>query len=404
VDLEPGQSTSRPYYCSVGAPTPASFTPLAQSYYISIVEPSGLLYGSELALADILQGLDRSQFRTEVILPACAPLVPRLSSMGVRSLELLPASPVRRTRFVKVLSYLRVMRHWSTARPHLIYVNQAGIFRPIAAIAKCLRLPLVCQVQTLEDARWVSGMGWLHRQAPTFIANSQFIASETHVPRERLSVLYQGYRYKGLKQSHKPRHETESFEIGLLGRICESKGHYLMVSAAKLVRARTPKRLHIRFIGSAPSATEQRRIEAFVREYGVTDMIEFRGYRSDIAGELAQLDLVVIPSLGEAYGRVFFEAAEAEVPVLLAASGGLDELSRHFGVGERFTDWRADDLANALERVVTKYPTVRRAFVSAAKQMLNALNFDAYLAICSDILRRACRGEATSIKWLGNLK
>ncbi len=368
---------------------------------IAVVEPSGLLYGSELALLDILEGLDRSEFKTEVHLPPGAPLKPRLKAIGVSALETLPPLRPVRHKVLKLGRYLTLARRWWWDRPDLVYVNQAGILRPIAAIAALLRLPVVCQVQTVEDARWVGRVR--HGTGPVrgFICNSRFTAGELRVPREKLCVLYQGYRFKGLRQLPKSRSSKEPFVAGVLGRICASKGHYLLLEALRMLKAQGERNLRCRFIGAAPTPLDQQKIEALANQSGVAELVQFRGYQTDLPVELAELDFMVIPSLSETFGRILFEAAEAERPVLLSDCGGLGELSRHFGIGERFAVGRAEALAQGLIRMMGHYDEKKAAFAPAARRMLSSLDLKEYIAVCSRILRRAASGHPVAIQWFG---
>src|ERR1035437_2733084 len=205
---------------------------------VSIVEPSGLLYGSELAFLEILEALDRSRFSAEVVLPAGSPFSERLRAVGVPFLELLRPMAHRASRLKKLLTYWRLAEHWRLQRPDLIYVNQGGILRPIAAIAKRFKLPLLCQIQTLADARWVSNLAGTHTQVSAFVCNSRFIAAQCRLPKDRLSIVYLGYNPKGLGREWVARPPPPArLDVGLLGRICETKGHYLVIEAARRMKA-----------------------------------------------------------------------------------------------------------------------------------------------------------------------
>ncbi len=165
---------------------------------VSVVEPSGQLYGSELALLDILEEINHAKFQIEVILPQCSPFETPLRNAQIQTLDLLPSQLQHRPRWRKTWSYLRLAWHWKQRRPDLIYVNQGGILRPVTAIARKLQLPVICQVQTVEDSKWVSTLPYCHEQVLAFICNSQYVSATTRVPSERLSTIYQGYKHKGL--------------------------------------------------------------------------------------------------------------------------------------------------------------------------------------------------------------
>lgn len=367
---------------------------------VSIVEPSGLLYGSELALLDILECLNRTRFAPEVILPHQSALSERLRAADIPFRELLFPMAHQTAKIRKAVTYLNLAQYWWRHRPDLIYVNQGGILRPVAAIAKWLNLPILCQVQTLADARWVSGLPAIHKQVSTFVCNSRFIRAEIKVPPARLSLLYQGYKPKGLSGKWREAPQRP-LQIGLLGRICETKGHYLLVEVARRLKEASTSAYHFRFIGDAATVAERKRIQDLVTAKGLADLIEFRGYRTDIGAELASLDLLAIPSIGEALGRVFFEAAEARLPVLMSADGGLAELSANFGVGVLFKTGSASDFLAKLKEIHARYAAVAQRFSVAAESMLATLDLGAYVRVIEQLLAGAAARHTVALTWLG---
>jgi glycosyltransferase involved in cell wall biosynthesis len=281
-------------------------------------------------------------------------------------------------------------------------VNQGGILRPVAAIARRLRIPILCQVQTLEDARWVSGLESCHPNVASFVCNSQFVAAQCHVPKDRLSTIYYGYKPKGLRREWAASRGTPSrVAVGLLGRICESKGHYLVIEVARRMKAAGLPPIHFRFVGEAPTGEERAKVRGLVESAGLTDWIDFRGYQANLAEEFGAKDILVVPSQAEPFGRVFCEAAEAGVPVLLADSGGLGELSRRFQCGERFQAGDVDDFVIQLTRMAADPGQCRHEFQPGAARMLSSLDMTKYLAVMKDLIHRSAQGLPVSVTWLG---
>lgn len=368
--------------------------------HVGIVEPSGLAYGSELSLLDILARLDRSRFEPEVILPRSSPFSEKLRAANIPFRELLSPVAHQTGKLGRALDYVNLAQHWWRNRPDLVYVNQGGILRPIALIARGLNLPLICQVQTLEDARWVSSLTGAHKQVFAFVCNSKFIEAETKVPKDRVSMLYLGYKMKGLP-SIKRRDEHGPLEVGLLGRICESKGHYLVVEAARRLKMANSTDYHFRFIGDAPTVPERKRIQDLVSTQELGQLIEFRGYKTDLGEELAALDLMVIPSLAEPFGRIYLEAAEARLPVLVSDGGGLGELARHFHAGALFSSGNVDDFLEKLTDIRANYESHRQEFALAAERMLASLDLDEYVKVIEGMLMQTALRQPSAVVWRG---
>lgn len=368
---------------------------------IGILEPAGMLYGSELALLDILEHLDRSRFLPEVVLPRRSAFTESLRKANIPFREALVPMAHQAGRIKKVPAYLRLALHWWRKRPDVVYVNQGGILRPAAAIARWLDLPLVCQIQTLEDARWVSSLSGIHHEVSSFVCNSHFMAAETKVPKDRLSMLYYGYRMKGLPVN-KRRGVGKPLEVGLLGRICESKGHYLLVEVARRLKAANCSDFHFRFIGDAATSAGRDRIQNLVVSEGIGHLIEFRGYRTDIASELSALDLMAIPSIAEPFGRIYCEAVEARLPVLVSDGGGLGELVRHFRAGLLFASSDAGDFLEKLFEMRLHYAVHRSEFERAAEPLLSSLSMDSYVNVMAQLLESVALRQSVSVVWEGN--
>ncbi|HEY3854628.1 MAG TPA: glycosyltransferase [Verrucomicrobiae bacterium] len=225
----------------------------------------------------------------------------------------------------------------------------------------------------------------------------------TQVPSNRLSTIYYGYKHKRLARSvRQPFDSSRPLRVGLLGRICPSKGHHLLVEAANKLKKQALGQFQFRFIGDALNLDELSSIKGLIARLDVEDAIEFRGYRSDIAAELANLDVLAVPSIAEPFGRILCEAAEASLPVLVSDSGGLGELSWRFDVGLRFRGGDSEDLARQLQSIRSDYSEIESRFKPAAQRLLSALNLSDYIARIEELLNTAAAGKSTSIEWLGS--
>ncbi len=165
--------------------------------------------------------------------------------------------------------------------------------------------------------------------------------------------------------------------IGAYGRFCEQKGFDLLIRAH---RSGWMPDTQLVIGGFGPD-------EAALRALAAGDpMIRFVGRVGDVAGFLAQVDAVAVPSRWEAYGMVANEAREAGRALLVAPVDGLPEQVGGAGFTVDFTDpaamlrsmaaLRGADLATlgAAGRAATQNSGARRAGQWAA--LLNRLTTD----------------------------
>jgi glycosyltransferase involved in cell wall biosynthesis len=82
-------------------------------------------------------------------------------------------------------------------------------------------------------------------------------------------------------------------------------------------------------IGAALFGEEEyeRKLRVLTIELGLSDAVEFAGFRTDIHEHIAQLDIVVHASTtGEPFGQVIIEAMAAGKPVVATNGGGVPEI------------------------------------------------------------------------------
>ncbi|BAM02566.1 glycosyltransferase [Phycisphaera mikurensis] len=130
-----------------------------------------------------------------------------------------------------------------------------------------------------------------------------------------------------------------------VGRLCEQKGQHLLVEAvARLAEGGSPVRL--RLVGDGPMRAD---LEAFARERGVADRVEFTGNASAeaVRGHLLDARAMALPSFAEGLPVVLMEALALGRPVISTYIAGIPELV-DAGCGWLVPAGDADALAEAM--------------------------------------------------------
>lgn len=128
--------------------------------------------------------------------------------------------------------------------------------------------------------------------------------------------------------------DSETFCVGVVGRISQAEGSFDFIRAAKLVKSHFPTAKFLMIGGGAHSQDFFRTLKGqLIRKLNIVDNYEkitqtlvqqlgmekdfiFIGYRNDIVNVYSALDMVVIPSDMGAIGRQGFEAAACGKPVI----------------------------------------------------------------------------------------
>jgi L-malate glycosyltransferase len=130
--------------------------------------------------------------------------------------------------------------------------------------------------------------------------------------------------------------------LGLIAQITPWKGHTRAVRILARLREHHPE-AHLLIAGETKFVTPSTRFDnraydlelrSLVSELGLTDAVHFLGEREDVERIMAALDVLLVPSTEEPFGRTVIEAMAMGVPVIGTDAGGPAELLRagHDGV------------------------------------------------------------------------
>lgn len=142
--------------------------------------------------------------------------------------------------------------------------------------------------------------------------------------------------------------------IGLVGRLDKAKGQHLLLEAAKNLKQSGIENFKIILIGEEtrhePGTLQK--LKDYVETQGLKDQVIFTGFRSDIDRIAASLDVMVMASDGETFGRVVIEGMAAGVPVIATDAGGVPDIIDDGITGLLFPPKDAEKLSKALMKMI----------------------------------------------------
>lgn len=155
------------------------------------------------------------------------------------------------------------------------------------------------------------------------------VVVRTRVPPDRISVISNALvldQYVPDRHANAFRRELgvgpDTLLIANIGRLSPEKGQFEFLRAAGEVVRRYANVKFI-LIGVGP---DREKLERFVVENGLLNVVVFTGFRQDMIHIYNSLDLVVQSSLTEGMPNVVLEALLMEVPVIATDVGGTAEI------------------------------------------------------------------------------
>ncbi|MDQ1633903.1 MAG: hypothetical protein QOJ32_712 [Frankiaceae bacterium] len=312
-----------------------------------MAHPFDDLYGSDRMFLQAVAALAGSGWSPMVALPGNGPLAAAVRDLGV------PVTAVD-------VPVLRRAALTPTGLPVLAGRSAVAAVRLAALIRDCGRPPVY--VNTLTAPTWLTAarlagvpgiahvheaeqhlarpvrraLAWPLLQARTVIANSGVTAAllTSDVPRlaRRTVVVPNGVPALSVSPA-RPVLEGP-VRLLVIGRLSPRKAPHVAIRVLGELRSggldATLTLVGDVFSGYEWYADELRRL---VAELGLTDVVTFSGFQSDVAPFVAACDVVLLPSEGESFGNVAVEALSAERPVVASDVQGLAEVLRHDRTG-----------------------------------------------------------------------
>jgi glycosyltransferase involved in cell wall biosynthesis len=335
---------------------------------VLVVEPAGLLGGSERALLDLLSHVDDTRFDVMVVAPAGSPFVDELRPLGVR-VAAAPLALLHLRGFpARAMALAALTTLMIRFRPHVVHVNQAGMMRLVALASRVVHAPVLCHVRLLEDARTINRRASRSARATQMVGISNAVVAELTrneaIARQRVECVrdpldQEDIRKAGGAASRRsiraavgiPDH---AIVVAMVGRVCEDKRQALLIEAAELS---SHSDVYYLIVGGDPPRASNRpsyreRLQQHVRTSPLSKRVLFTGMRTDVPALMMASDVVVMASEEEAFGRVLLEALTLGKPIVAPAAGGPGEIAGDDERGLTFAPGDAVDLARCIDGVI----------------------------------------------------
>lgn len=316
---------------------------------MSTLTPKTILYlntsscigGAERSLLEILQFIDKFKIHPIIACPTEGVLPSRIREMGI---------DIHFSRFeslrnpVKFISEIRELQIFAQNNDvSLIHSNSTLSAKHAMFLGKILKVPTVAHIRDFVPATDLFFRIWLYFIDRVVAISKSVERSLRHpcIP-NCTQLIYNGVDTERFVPSHDAAAirrlldlPSDNLLVGTIGRFGADKGMASFVDAAHLILQEFP---HVRFVvvGDAVFSENihyQDEAVQKIMDLHIKDHVLCMGNREDVHEIMAALDIIVVPSLREPFGRVAAEAGACGKPVVASAVGGLAEIVRDSETG-----------------------------------------------------------------------
>ncbi len=375
--------------------------PTYRQLRVCYLDHTAKLSGGEIALARLLETIDRKAIDPWVILAEDGSLAERLRAIGIR-VDVVPLSDtvldvrkdsVQSGIFSKVGLILQVLAYGfkvaaliRTQPVDIIHTNSLKSDIYGILVSRLCRVPLIWHIRDHIDVTYlpsfaVKMMRFLAARVPAFvIANSQSTLDQLHLAVAKPGavvpsgvdpqgeVVYDGIAF-GIPPLASDTLMTGPLRIAIVGRLAGWKGQHIFLEAAsKLVEAGIDAQFLIAGTAMFGEDSYVADLHSQVDRLGLQGKVQFLGHVDPIEAFLPTVSILVHASTSpEPFGQVVIEGMAAGIPVVATDGGGVKETVVHGETGLLVPMGNAEALADALRMLIDR-PELRAKLSTKGRQ------------------------------------
>ena len=226
-------------------------------------------------------------------------------------------------------------------------------------------------------------MMWSDRVVASSRAIRDSFVQEQGLPQEKFVVIPHGVRSPDEPSpTDRERKAGGRATIGCVANFNWRKDHDSLLEAFREVSNRHSS-ARLVLVGTGD-------LEAMARKkaegLGLGEKVEFLGSRLDVPEILRRLDLLVLPSKTEGFGRVLIEAMAAGVPIVATRVGGIPEVVTDGRTGRLVPTGSPKELAQAILHVLDEPDEAERLAAEARKDVVMRFSLDAAVSRYRDLI------------------
>ncbi|MCH7972660.1 MAG: glycosyltransferase family 4 protein [Bacteroidetes bacterium] len=267
---------------------------------------------------DPVYSIERSSFPIKVIRKLCS----KAHRFNIRILKYVLR--ICHLNTIKIIKKIIKVKDIS-----LIHMNDQ-ILRDLfcVLISSDTKLPCVSHLRSMRSNGFTKQIAdYANSKVTVYVANSE--TTKTHwknlgIDEKKIEVIHNAIELKDVKEvrDNSKYSELRETKLGCIANFDDAKGHdFLLRSFFELTKKSDD---YILFL--AGKGSNEKKIRNLVEELNIKNKVFFLGYVEDSYSILSFIDILLVPSKNEAFGRVILEGMVSGTPVIATKIGGIPEV------------------------------------------------------------------------------
>ncbi len=290
--------------------------------------------GSPRSMIDLADALDKEAYISAILTPEMGEVSKKAGELGIKTYFDKSVSLSGNNILGFINNFLWFIFFLKKHKINLIHLNGPGWRESAVLSAGFLNIPVILHIRNHYPSEDVKG------NFNFKIAKKIVIISQSMTPifencpeaQKKIICIYNGidikqFSPKKVDLSCRFQDKHRYFIVGFVGQISHRKGLDLLIKAAPSIISNFP---HVRFlIIGADGINEPGLTQTYMRVIERDNMMEyfdFLGKREDMPDVMNFIDLLVVPSRKEPFGKVIVEAMACGKCVIASDAGGIPEI------------------------------------------------------------------------------
>lgn len=292
---------------------------------------------------------------------------------------------LKRNKFFPIIPALKLAKFIDQKDIDIIHFHWTKDIATVV-LAKILsrKNPKIIQTRNMTMTRFKDDFyhKWLYKNISTMHAVTYQIKDqlEKFIPANvcpKVAMVYMGTKEikidkdKIIELKGKYKLNKNDFIVGIVGRIEEGKGQYLVIEAIEKL-----KKLNIKamIVGHTMDEEYLQTLKKKIKDFGIEEKIIFTGFTKEVDAHMQLFDLNVLATPRETFGLVVIEAMINKVCMCATNNGGPLEIIDDKKDGLLF-DRTSEDLATKIKSLYENIEyknSLAQAGYKKAKEMFNS--------------------------------